>query len=237
MNQGHDLLRWYTKVGIRTATCETPLNRLCAQEVKTVHSTKSTILESCHTLSDLRQALETFEGCTLKKGATQLVFADGNPKAKIMLIGEAPGVEEDKQGLPFVGLSGQLLNRMFATIGLDRGSFYITNIVPWRPPGNRQPTAAEIAVCQPFLEKHIALIAPRLLIFLGGVAAKTLLNTTEGIVRMRGQWKSYMNPYLLESIPAIATFHPAYLLRSPGQKALVWQDLLAIQKNMQTFNA
>lgn len=234
MKQSHDLLRWYTQIGISAAVCETPCNRRVIAERSSVACPAVLPLEGCRTLPDLRQRMEAFEGCGLKHGATQLVFADGNPEAKIMLIGEAPGAEEDKQGRPFVGLSGKLLDRMFATIGLDRTSFYITNIVPWRPPGNRQPTAAEIALCLPFLEKHIALVAPRLLVFLGGVAAKTLLNTTEGIVRLRGQWKTYANPYLPEPIPALATFHPAYLLRSPGQKALVWQDLLAIQKTLKS---
>ncbi|MEI8296189.1 MAG: uracil-DNA glycosylase [Alphaproteobacteria bacterium] len=234
----YQLLQWYQQMGINLAVAQEPLDRRGQVMVKppvksVVTSVISTDLRrevaSCQTLAELRQLMMNFDGCDLKKGATQLVFSDGNPQSSLMLIGEAPGAEEDKQGRPFVGLSGQLLDRMLATIGLDRRSLYITNILPWRPPGNRQPTASEIALCLPFIEKHIALVAPRLLLFLGGVAAKTLLQTSEGIVRLRGHWQDYSNPYTAQVIPALATFHPAYLLRSPGQKALVWQDLLQVQ--------
>ena len=139
----------------------------------------------------MRQALEGFEGCGLKATAKHTVFADGNAAANVMFIGEAPGRDEDIQGLPFVGRSGQLLDRMLAAIGLDRTNVYIANILPWRPPGNRNPTTAEMAICLPFIERHIDLANPRLLVFLGGVSAKALLDTSEGIMRLRGRWRSY----------------------------------------------
>ncbi|NNG03942.1 MAG: uracil-DNA glycosylase, partial [Inquilinus sp.] len=184
------------------------------------------------TLDELRAALTGFEGCALKRTATNLVFADGNPAAEVMLVGEAPGAEEDRQGLPFVGTSGRLLDRMLACIGLDRTSVYITNILPWRPPGNRQPTAAEIAVCLPFAERHIALKHPRLLILAGGTAAKTILGTAEGITRMRGRWTDHTIPGMSAPVPTVAIYHPAYLLRQPAQKRDAWRDLLAIKRRL-----
>ena len=175
--------------------------------------------------------MASFEGCSLKLTATNMVFADGNPQAKIMVVGEAPGADEDKQGLPFVGLSGQLLDRMLATIGLSRKeNLYISNIVPWRPPGNRQPTTQEIALCQPFIERHIELINPKILILVGGISAKTILRSSEGIMKLRGQWHTFQTAQLRDPIKTIATFHPAFLLRSPGQKAQVWADLLLVKK-------
>lgn len=144
-----------------------------------------------------------------------------------MVIGEAPGADEDRQGLPFVGPSGKLLDRMLASIGLSRESnAYITNIVPWRPPGNRNPNAAEIAVCLPFLEKHIALVRPKLILALGGSSAATLLGATQGIGALRGKPWEHSNRFLGQPVPLLATFHPAYLLRQPGQKRLAWRDLL-----------
>lgn len=191
----------------------------------------STVAQNCQTLSELRQAMASFEGCALKLTATNMVFADGNPQAQIMVIGEAPGADEDKQGLPFVGLSGQLLDRMLATIGLSRKeNLYISNIVPWRPPGNRQPTTQEIALCQPFIERHIELVNPKILILVGGVSAKTILRSSEGIMKLRGQWHTFQTAQLKAPIKTIATFHPAFLLRSPGQKAQVWNDLLLVKK-------
>jgi DNA polymerase len=195
---------------------------------------------SCRDLAALEAALAAFDGCPLKATATRLVFADGNPAARVMLVGEAPGADEDRQGKPFVGVSGQLLDRMLACVNLDRGKVYIANILPWRPPGNRQPTAAEIAVCLPFIERQIELVDPALLVLLGGVAAKTLLATTQGIVRLRGRWMSYGSPGLARPIPVIATYHPAYLLRSPGQKRDAWRDLLSINnkvKELKTINS
>jgi DNA polymerase len=187
------------------------------------------LAEQAKTLDELKAAVESFDGCALKQTAMHTVFADGNPKAEIMLVGEAPGADEDRQGLPFVGLSGQLLNRMFAAIGYDRTSLYISNIIPWRPPGNRQPTTEETTLCLPFIERHIALVNPKVVVFVGGVATKTLLNSKEGITRLRGKWLPYSNPYLKEPIKGYAIYHPAYLLRSPGQKRYAWMDLLKLK--------
>jgi DNA polymerase len=172
--------------------------------------------------------MTAFTGCALRTTATNLVFAEGNPKSALMLVGEAPGAEEDKQGVPFVGASGKLLDKMLAAIGLDRTHVYISNVLPWRPPGNRTPTDQEIAACLPFIAQHIALVQPKLLLFLGGVAAKSLLRTNEGIMRLRGKQVAYTAPDGT-TIPAIATFHPSYLLRSPAQKKEAWQDLLLVQ--------
>ncbi len=192
------------------------------------------IAAACHDLASLRQALERFQGCGLKATAKHTVFADGNPKAKVMLVGEAPGREEDIQGLPFVGRSGQLLDRMLAAIGLDRTQVYISNILPWRPPGNRTPTSGEIAVCLPFIERHIVLAQPDILVLLGGISAKALLDTNEGIVRLRGRWKIYRSGE--RQIPALPSFHPAYLLRQPAQKRQTWQDMLALRVRIDSLN-
>lgn len=187
------------------------------------------IADACTTLEALRAAVEAFEGCALKKLATRTVFADGNPTSSLMLIGEAPGADEDREGIPFCGVSGQLLDRMLAAIGRTRETFYITNTIFWRPPGNRNPNDDELAICQPFVEKHIALVNPKHLVFVGGIAAKSLLGGKEGITRLRGKKHSYKNDYLDASIPASALFHPSYLLRQPSHKALAWRDLLAIK--------
>lgn len=181
------------------------------------------------TLDDLRAALDEFDGCSLKQTAMNLVFADGNPQAKVMVIGEGPGAEEDRRGLPFVGVSGQLLDRMLACIGLDRASAYITNVLFWRPPGNRTPTASEIATCLPFVERHIELVDPDYLLFAGGISAKTLLGRSEGILKLRGRWAHYQHVGLPRPIPAMPSLHPAYLLRQPAQKRLAWRDLLALK--------
>jgi uracil-DNA glycosylase family 4 len=196
------------------------------------------------TLEDLRAAIQTFDGIALKRTATNMVFADGNPSAPVMLIGEAPGADEDRIGKPFVGVSGQLLDRIFSHIGLSRAetdpvkSLYIANILNWRPPGNRTPSAGEIEASLPFIERHIALVKPKLLILCGGVSAQALLNRTEGISKLRNRWHDYLprtegiagdNP---ASIPAIATYHPAYLLRTPSQKRAVWQDMLALAERL-----
>lgn len=182
------------------------------------------------TLDALRAALEGFEGCALKQTATRLVFADGTPGARVMLVGEAPGRDEDMQGLPFVGRSGQLLDRMLAAIGLDRGSVYIANVIPWRPPGNRTPTPQEVQVCLPFIQRQIELASPEILVFLGGAAAFALTGTTEGIGRLRGRW---LNCRIGErELRALAMFHPAYLLRTPLAKRLAWRDLMALQRTL-----
>ncbi len=188
----------------------------------------------CKNLEELKNAMLNFNGCPLKETALNTVFADGSPDAQVMLIGEAPGADEDAQGVPFVGQSGQLLNKIFASIGLSRNKIYIANIVPWRPPGNRTPTDAEIAICQPFIERHIELIKPKMLVFLGGVAAKTLLKTNKSITSLRGALHNYITSDS-NIIPCIATYHPAYLMRSPGQKAQVWSDVLRIKLKLLDF--
>lgn len=185
-------------------------------------------------LDALRDALAAFDGCSLRKTATNLVFADGNHAAPLMLVGEAPGRDEDRQGLPFVGVSGKLLDTMLSAIGRDRSTTYITNILPWRPPGNRQPTPVEVAACLPFIQRHIELAAPKVILCLGGTAAKTLLARTEGITKLRGTWIDYSPAPLVPEtapikIPAIAAFHPAYLLRQPAAKRQAWQDFLAVK--------
>ncbi|MBY6263827.1 uracil-DNA glycosylase [Azospirillum sp. 412522] len=182
------------------------------------------------TLEALEAALRSFDGCPLKATAMNTVFADGNPQAPVMLIGEAPGEDEDRQGKPFVGVSGKLLDRMLAQIGLNRSNVYISNILPWRPPGNRSPTQAEIAACLPFLERHVELVRPKLLVALGGVSAKTLLNRAEGITRLRGQWRAY--EVAGTPVPLMPMLHPAYLLRNPIAKREAWRDMLALQQRM-----
>jgi uracil-DNA glycosylase len=179
-------------------------------------------------LEILRDMLEKFDGCALKSTATRLVFADGNPKARIMFVGEAPGRDEDIEGLPFVGRSGKLLNRMIASIGLDRSKVYIANVIPWRPPGNRTPTPQETQICLPFIQRQIELVDPDILVTLGNPSTQTLLSTREGIMKTRGRWFNYDTGTRV--IRALATFHPAYLLRSPSYKRLSWQDLRAIAK-------
>jgi DNA polymerase len=184
-------------------------------------------------LDELRTALDGFSGCPLKATAKNLVFADGNPQAKIMLVGEAPGRDEDIQGLPFVGRSGQLLDRMLASIGLSRQTVYIANVLPWRPPGNRTPTPAEVAMCLPFILRQIELVQPDILVCIGGVSAKELFGTTTGITKLRGQWRDFDSAGLggtaSHTAPALAMLHPAYLLRQPAQKRLAWRDLLSLK--------
>ena len=183
-------------------------------------------------IEDIRAALEEFEGCPLKATATNLCLYDGNPEARMMIIGEAPGAQEDRQGKPFVGPAGQMLDRMLSAVGLDRSQVYITNLLYWRPPGNRNPTPAEIAACLPFLERQIELLSPRLLLLTGGMSAKTLLNRSEGILRLRGRWGDYRHPRMDAPIPALPTLHPAYLLRQPAQKRDAWRDLLSFAEAM-----
>lgn len=183
-------------------------------------------------LEDLRRALAAFEGCPLKKTANSLVFTDGNPRARVVLIGEAPGAEEDVRGLPFVGASGKLLDRMLASVGLDRDQVLISNTVFWRPPGNRTPTTSETAVCMPFVERLVEIVDPLVLVALGGPAAKALLAQGAGISQLRGRWFAYSTARLPRPIPATALFHPAYLLRSPAQKKLAWRDLLEIRRKL-----
>lgn len=186
------------------------------------------------TLDELRQHMAAFDGCNLKFTAKNLVFADGNPNADLMLVGEAPGRDEDLEGLPFVGRSGRLLDRMLAAIGLDRTSAYIANVIPWRPPGNRTPTPHETEICRPFIERQIELVNPKVLVNLGGPSAKTLLNTTEGILRLRGNWRVHTTASGT-AIPAMPTLHPAYLLRTPAHKKLAWRDFLEVKAKLRAL--
>ncbi len=242
-----DLLLWYLDAGADEAIGDEPVDRFVAVPAPAVvrgdmpplvaapvvsGPTAQALAEACSSLEELRHAMEGFDGLSLKRTSLSTVFADGNPEAPLMIIGEAPGQEEDRQGLPFVGRSGKLLDKMLASIGRDRSSVYITNIVPWRPVENRKPTAEEMALCLPFLNRHLELVAPRVLLLLGGTAASALLGRPEGINRLRGQWFSHPLPGASEPLPVLATFHPAYLLRTPAAKREAWRDLLAVQQRL-----
>lgn len=241
---------WYRAAGVDLAVGEEPVDRFAASVVKArprpavaqaapalpEAALKSDPAETralaaaATSLDELKAAMAAYDGCGLKARATQLCFADGNPGAGIMLVGEAPGSEEDLQGKPFVGRAGQLLDRMLKAIGLDRTKVFIVNTVPWRPPGNREPTPDEMAICRPFLERQVELVAPKLLLTLGNVPTKSLFGTSTGIMRMRGQWKDLI--FGAHTVPALATLHPAYLLRQPAQKGLAWRDMLALSGRM-----
>jgi DNA polymerase len=192
----------------------------------------STLAAACGDLAELRAAMAGFEGCALKRGARNLVFADGDPRARVMVIGEAPGRDEDREGLPFVGRSGQLLDRMLAAIGLSRraedpeAAAYITNVLPWRPPQNRDPSGDEVAMLLPFLFRHMELAAPEVLLLLGSPAARAVLATEQGVTRLRGRW------HLWRGVPVLATFHPAAVLRDGGKKREVWADLLMLKARL-----
>tara|TARA_R110000744_G_scaffold36034_3_gene83165 strand:- start:44801 stop:45637 length:837 start_codon:yes stop_codon:yes gene_type:complete len=191
------------------------------------------LVAKAETLDALRTAIEGFHGCPLRNTARNTVFARGNPAAKVMVIGEAPGRDEDMEGVPFVGPAGHLLDRIFASIGLTPDQLYITNVINWRPPGNRSPTQDEIATCLPFIERHIALIKPDVLVLAGDTAARTLLGSSENITKLRGQWADYAvrdaaGEPTGTTIPALPTFHPAYLLRRTAEKRFVWRDMLAL---------
>jgi uracil-DNA glycosylase family 4 len=179
-------------------------------------------------LEELRAIMDAFEGCALRVTARQLVFGDGSAQARLMFVGEAPGFEEDQQGVPFVGRSGQLLDRMLAAIGIARSDVYIANIVPWRPPGNRDPSIHETQICLPFIQRQIELVDPQVLVCLGKPSTVTLLGVNDGIKRLRGRWFTYKAGE--RDIRAMPTFHPAYLLRNPIDKRFVWRDFLAIKK-------
>ena len=251
------LLNWYVAAGISEATDTEPRDRFqatplrkavvaSAPAAKPLESPATArekprdtveIATACSTLAELRATIDAFDGCALKRTATNTVVGNGDEDAALMVIGEAPGAEEDRQGLPFVGPAGQLLNRMLASINLKRQTVYVSNILPWRPPGNRSPTAEEIALCQPFIERQIALVGPRVLILVGGISAKSLLNEKQGITRLRGTWRELTVANLADPVATMATFHPAYLLRQPAAKREAWRDLLAVQKKLQAPNA
>jgi uracil-DNA glycosylase family 4 len=188
---------------------------------------------AARTLAELKAAVEGFEGCALKENCANTVFADGNPASRIMFIGEAPGAEEDRQGLPFVGRAGKLLDRMMASIHLDRTSAYITNVLNWRPPQNRDPSPEEAAMCLPFLRRHIELANPGIIILLGAVAARHVLGFSEGIMKLRGRWLEYRVGTVM--VPVMATLHPAYLLRQPAHKKLAWRDLQAAEQKIRSL--
>jgi uracil-DNA glycosylase len=202
-----------------------------AQEIENDSiGTAQSLAAAAKTLAELKAALEGFDGCALKKNCANTVFADGNPASRIMFIGEAPGAEEDRRGLPFVGRAGKLLDKMMAAIELDRSTAYITNVLNWRPPQNRDPSPEEAAMCLPFLRRHIELVNPGIIILLGAVAARHVLGFSEGIMKLRGRWLEYRVNDVM--IPVIATLHPAYLLRQPSHKKLAWRDLQAAEKKM-----
>ncbi len=247
------LLAWYEAMGVDEAIGEVPIDRFAppaatpplpkptAQKAPAHLSFASPLppvgvfdrnsIAAVTSLEALEAMVAAFDGCTLKRTAKNLCFARGSKEARLMLIGEAPGRDEDLQGKPFVGRAGQLLDRMLAAIGLDEGSVYITNTVYWRPPGNRTPTPEEIEACAPFLARQIELLSPEVLVLLGGAAAKSLLGVSEGIMRLRGKWLGY--PCNGREIAALATLHPAYLLRNPEHKRLVWRDLLMIKQRLE----
>jgi DNA polymerase len=194
-----------------------------------VRSQAQQIAAQAQSLEQLRRALEQFDACPLRQTATKLVFADGNPASGLMLVGEAPGAEEDLAGLPFVGTSGKLLDRMLASVGLDRSQYLITNLIPWRPPGNRPPTDAEVAQCLPFLIRHIELVRPKILVLLGALASQALTGRTDGIRRLRGHWLQLSFPGLPRPVPTLPMFHPAYLLRTNAAKLEAWSDLISLK--------
>lgn len=216
------------KEPMKTATRTSPLE---------AEKSARMIADKCKTLSELHEALKTFDEIAIKKTATNTVFSDGNPEAKIMFIGEAPGANEDIEGIPFCGASGKLMDELLKWAGFERKkNIYISNTIFWRPPGNRRPTPEELAICKPFVEKHIALINPSILVLVGGTATFSLLNTNTGISKLRGQYHEYKNDYLKSSIPAIALFHPSYLLRQPSQKKTFWFDILSMKKHLSDKN-
>ncbi|QLP96542.1 MAG: uracil-DNA glycosylase [Rhodoblastus sp.] len=234
------LFAWHAEAGLDWAASETPVDRFAPETTAARGETQVAgapprpptehPARQARTLDELRAALLEFDGCALKTTATQLVFADGTPGAPVMVIGEAPGADEDRVGLPFVGRAGRLLDKMLASIGLDRDTVYIANVVPWRPPGNRTPSPQETAACLPFLLRQIELAAPQIILCVGGPSSQTVLGLKEGIMRSRGAWRVFESHGLRAQ--AMATLHPAYLLRSPQHKALAWRDLRAVRAEL-----
>ena len=222
-----------TPEGIAERQMPSPPGRANSAPERAVQSAV-TAAGAANTLEELRAAVDEFEGCALKKTAMNTVFADGNPKARVMLIGEVPGADEDRKGLPFVGAGGKFLDRMMASVELDRSQYYLTNIVFWRPPGDRKPTASEIAACLPFVERHIELVNPEILVLLGGPASKALLGMKEGIAKIRGQWFDYATAKMPSPVQTIPLYHPENLLSSPAHKRDAWHDLLDIKQKLAT---
>jgi uracil-DNA glycosylase family 4 len=249
------LIAWYEAMGADEAIGDSPVDRFAAPATSAksraefppsrsgshATSAKSRVsaesaaipasLEAATTLAELEALLAQFEGCALKRTANSLCFARGSASARIMLIGEAPGRDEDIRGKPFVGRAGRLLDRMLEAIGLAEEHVYITNTIYWRPPGNRTPTPQEIEACAPFLARQIELLSPDVMVLLGGAAAKSILGVTKGIMRLRGKWKLYRSGD--RDIPTLATLHPAYLLRTPEAKRYAWRDLLTLKARLE----
>jgi len=263
MNDTLSTLNWLVEAGADEAVAEQPINRLTAKATVAplqaptaprpvparlpaqtgavievdgdAVATAQAAAAAARTLPELRAALEAFEGCALKRTATNTVFADGIAEGRVMLIGEAPGRDEDRVGKPFVGRAGQLLDKMLASIGLDRKTnAYITNVINWRPPDNRDPTPEEAAACLPFLRRHIELAEPRVIILLGAVAARHVVGITDGIMKLRGRWLEYRVGDAM--VPLMPTLHPAYLLRQPAHKKLAWRDLQSVRDRMKTLD-
>ena len=237
------LLRLFRENGVDEIIANTTYNRLKNTEKlakKSLIQKNDTInrdnsmpkdrIDKIKSIEELKSYMANFKGCELYKSSTNMVFSDGNPKSKIMLIGEAPGHDEDIQGKPFVGRSGKLLDKMLEAIELNREKVYIANIIPWRPPNNRRPTEEEIEICLPFIKKHIELINPKALMLLGSTATFALLKSSEGITKIRGKWVDLILDNM--SIPTLPTFHPAFLLRQPAQKKHVWEDLKSLKKRV-----
>ena len=234
-----NLLNLYKESGVDELISSRPKNRTVrkkdyvskkmqkSDEMNSAKVSEEINLEGINTLEELKNKMSTFQGCQLYKNATNMVFSDGNPKSKIMLIGEAPGHDEDLQAKPFVGRSGKLLDKMLEAIDLNREKVYIANIIPWRPPANRRPTEDEINSCLPFILKHIEIIKPSALMLLGSTATFAILRNKEGISKIRGKWVDLKINQM--TIPTMPTFHPAFLLRQPGQKKHVWTDLQSLR--------
>ena len=265
LQPGAELLRWYVEMGADEAIGEAPIDRLrpavaaappsapaltqaprvappqatarpAARPDSAAAAGARELAATASSVAELEQLVRRFEGCSLRLTATNTVFVDGNQTAPLMLIGEAPGAEEDRLGKPFVGRSGQLLDRMLAAIGVDRTRACITNVLYWRPPGNRKPTPGEIESCLPFVQRHIALIRPKLLMLCGGTATSALLGLSDGITRLRGRWFALAVPGLDQPVETLATYHPSYLLRSPDRKREAWRDLLALQIKLEKLS-
>jgi uracil-DNA glycosylase len=257
------LLAWSVEMGADEAIAEAPLDRLAAppaavesgpsyvappratavappqalaESLADAAQSARLIAAAAESVAALGAAIAQFDGCALKRTATNTVFIDGNPAAPVLFLGEGPGAEEDRTGLPFVGRAGQLLDRMLAAIGLDRGSVLISNVVYWRPPGNRTPSAAEIAACLPFVMRLVALVRPKILVLLGGTAAQALLPQGQGITRLRGRWFDLAVPGLDDPLPTLPMFHPSFLLRTPERKREAWRDLLALKARLEALD-
>ncbi len=209
-------------------------NKVNSLEINSNVENNSNELSEIKTLKDLQYFIENYDECELLETARSTVFCDGNVDAEIMIVGEAPGNQEDIEGKPFVGKSGQLLDKILETININRTNCYISNIIPWRPPGNRNPTAEEISMCLPFIKKHIELVNPKILLLVGSISSKSILNKNLGITKLRGEWHIYKEGNI--EVPALPIFHPAYLLRRPNNKSYVMRDILLFKRKIQDMN-